>query len=1246
MKGKRRFLAIIIAFSMMLSLIQAPIVSAEQGSNDVTSSATRMEYEGAGFRVNFEVTAKWGENFNANVSVQNTGDEVIDNWALGFVMPYEINDIWSAVIFKDKSSNYIIKNDGTNQDIQPGESVVFGFSGKGMGDIKFPEDFFIMGRKELVDPKDYQVSFQANETWEGGCMGQVTIKNLSEQTIEDWILEFDFPTEIEDFKSGCIISHEGYHYVVKNAGYNANIAAGESVLSLVSGEHTIKDGQLENVKMYQIATMDQISVDFELDSDQDNIPDYNEKKLGTDKYKADTDDDGLNDYIELACGYDPLKPDTDDNGVNDGDEDLDSDGLTNIEELQLGTDISDMDTDSDDLLDGEEVNTYNTDPLTADTDKDSILDGDELKFGLDPLKEDTDDDGILDPDALMEHTYRADELLDDYDPNVYPILDIKGDHETLSSFTMQVKDQEYLLNPNVPGYIGTPYEFHVDKAFESAKVTFVLAKSLFVEDFEPAIYYFNEETQLLEYVEDQTCEENLVSASLEHFSTYIVLNKKKFDEVWKQEIHVPQGNKPFDMSFVLDASGSMSYDARPKNDKDGLRIKLSIEMVEKLSDKDRASVVSFASSEKLLQSLSFNKDDVISAINKVGSYGATAMFDGIMTSIKDYNANSDANHEKVMIVLTDGVDNDSYYSSQDVITEAVKSNIKIHMIGLGTRLDEPTMKRIASSTGGNYYYAEKASDLKDVYKEVEEDTIDWKKDSNNDGISDYYTKLLCEGDVRTGTGLPLFKGLPYELVQANADFDGDGLKNGEEVQIEGHGSYFYIKVVSNPLTKVSDLDSYTDYEEVKIYDTNPLKSNLCVEMNYVDFLGDHDRYNACAYEDEFLDSTAKQVSAWIGNNIFGSNYDEKEIYQDALVNFFMDINETNQKKSELMEYAKLVQSYSYEVSLVVEQARSTGEFTADTIDYMLDLEKQIEHIRCSIVDLEKSAASYSKADFYKLYDELQDTLKTTANKSNSLKKSLNKKVTVKGKLHTIAQGKTAKALSKTFSWGCNILQGGIAVMEGVDDYCTLKANLSTIQDNIYILEVISEGAYYDSMKSAAKTLLSAARNNYVNAVEEITQALASAVLNIALHTAIAAIPVVGFWIELSLCICNLLIPVSDASLYAVRICGDSCMSVLLFNDLYKYLYDNDCGFKSYESTYIWVLSSEYAQGAVQRYINLAESRIFGEKDLITLEEMGPGWLNWLCDKLGFDRQEIIDDCKSNIKDVSEIQYRYVARCCD
>ena len=71
-----------------------------------------------------------------------------------------------------------------------------------------------------------------------------------------------------------------------------------------------KDGEKllleENVKVLEDEKVEKAEIDKELDSDQDGLPDYMEKIIGTDVDNSDTDGDFYIDFDEIKNGYDPL----------------------------------------------------------------------------------------------------------------------------------------------------------------------------------------------------------------------------------------------------------------------------------------------------------------------------------------------------------------------------------------------------------------------------------------------------------------------------------------------------------------------------------------------------------------------------------------------------------------------------------------------------------------------------------------------------------------------------------------------------------------------------------------------------------------------------------------------------------------------------------------------------------------------------------------------------------------------------
>ena len=132
-----------------------------------------------------------------------------------------------------------------------------------------------------------------------------------------------------------------------------------------------------------------------VDSDDDGLSDGDEvDSVGTDPLDADTDGDGIDDGVEVDNGLDPNDP-------SDASGDSDSDGLANAVEIGLGTDLNNPDSDADSLSDGDEVNIRGTDPLLADTDTDGVNDGDEVNiYATNPLIQDTDAGGATDGEEI------------------------------------------------------------------------------------------------------------------------------------------------------------------------------------------------------------------------------------------------------------------------------------------------------------------------------------------------------------------------------------------------------------------------------------------------------------------------------------------------------------------------------------------------------------------------------------------------------------------------------------------------------------------------------------------------------------------------------------------------------------------------------------------------------------------------------------------------------------------------------
>ena len=403
---KTRFLSGIIAVAFALNTIGV------LPANALAVDSETYTYEKDDYTVTYTVGSEWENNRSIEVTIENTGEESILNWALKYDVGGEVNNLWNSKIYESTEDYTIIKNNGYNYEIEPGSSANYGYIVTG-AETLIPEDIELCSRR--IDVKSgYDVDFAVTNDWYTGFNGEITVTNTSAEPIEAWTLTVVGNYDITNVWNAKLLSQNEHTYEFANQLWTTPINPGESaVFGFTADKSATENAAAENFCLTAVVvgdtTLDDVpaeEIDYELDSDSDGLPDYYEDILGTDKNNTDTDSDGLSDGYEVFyLGTDPLKADSDDNGVNDGEEDFDKDGLTNAEESELGTNPNCADTDGDGLNDGAEKNTHRTDPLKFDSDDDGISDGDEIALGLDPNSSST--DGTPDSERTFAQTIDA-----------------------------------------------------------------------------------------------------------------------------------------------------------------------------------------------------------------------------------------------------------------------------------------------------------------------------------------------------------------------------------------------------------------------------------------------------------------------------------------------------------------------------------------------------------------------------------------------------------------------------------------------------------------------------------------------------------------------------------------------------------------------------------------------------------------------------------------------------------------------
>lgn len=191
--------------------------------------------------------------------------------------------------------------------------------------------------------------------------------------------------------------------------------------------------------------------------------------------------------------------------------------------------------------------------------------------------------------------------------------------------------------------------------------------------------------------------------------------------------------------MALDLSGSMEVDDMLLHGRPVSRltvVKRAAEQFVKARAGDRIGLILFGSKAYLQTPLTYDRQTVLDRIQDatVGLAGkTTAIGDALGLSVK--RLQDVPSKGRIIILLTDGVNNAGLLDPLPAAELAKKDGIKIYTIGLGSRtptygmdpfvqmgpmadLDEKTLRQIAQMTGGRYFRATDPQSLNQVYNTI------------------------------------------------------------------------------------------------------------------------------------------------------------------------------------------------------------------------------------------------------------------------------------------------------------------------------------------------------------------------------------------------------------------------------------------------------------------------------------------------------------------------------------------------
>ena len=176
--------------------------------------------------------------------------------------------------------------------------------------------------------------------------------------------------------------------------------------------------------------------------------------------------------------------------------------------------------------------------------------------------------------------------------------------------------------------------------------------------------------------------------------------------------------RPTNVYLVVDTSGSMEEGNKLARTKEALRAFVG----QIKGDRDQIGLLEFASGSKNftpLRPLQENvRNDLLTQIDGMEPIGGTALIDAVYNAANDLLAQNDSDAINALVVMTDGQENESTYSLNDLndlLQSHPNQRLVIFTIAFGSDADENLLQEMAKIGNGQFRRASE-TDIEELYK--------------------------------------------------------------------------------------------------------------------------------------------------------------------------------------------------------------------------------------------------------------------------------------------------------------------------------------------------------------------------------------------------------------------------------------------------------------------------------------------------------------------------------------------------
>lgn len=255
-----------------------------------------------------------------------------------------------------------------------------------------------------------------------------------------------------------------------------------------------------------------------------------------------------------------------------------------------------------------------------------------------------------------------------------------------------------------------------------------------------------------------------------------IKNGKKIERTIRK-IERLEGNQGLSIDIVADKSGSMDYD---------LPIMQGImsDFVRSLDYGvgDQVEILSFDSYVMYMCTYTNDVSLLLNGISNMTAYGETSLYDALMEGIENAGSRAGA---RCVIGFTDGEDNRSSYTPEDVIRASWEMEVPVYLIGTGGA-NNSKLQYIAESTGGYYWNVRNITDIGTILSTIYSNQkdlycIEYKSDPDANPYAARKVNCSITDGRRTGRIRNLkFRATPviktarhksrYELIKADVSW--------------------------------------------------------------------------------------------------------------------------------------------------------------------------------------------------------------------------------------------------------------------------------------------------------------------------------------------------------------------------------------------------------------------------------------------------------------------------------------------